>query len=83
VLDNNAKTISLFRTKRKEMRRRRGHGHQYNTLLIPNVMKYTIVQNGRTNTILLFTIEVNRQNSGQKIKRQKDERRSAKHYIEH
>ena len=50
------------------MRRRRGHGHQYNTLLIPNVMKYTIVQDGRTNTILLFTIEVNRQNSGQKIK---------------
>ena len=50
------------------MRRRRGYGHQYNILLIPNVMKYTIVQDGRTNTILLFTIEVNRQNSGQKIK---------------
>jgi hypothetical protein len=50
------------------MRRRRGHGHQYNTLVIPNVMKYTIVQDGRTNTILLFTINVNRQNSGQKTK---------------
>ena len=50
------------------MRRRRGHGHQYNTLVIPNVMKYTIVQDGRTNTILLFTIKVNRQNSGQKTK---------------
>jgi hypothetical protein len=50
------------------MRHRLGHGHQYNILLIPNVMKYTIVQDGRTNKILLFTIKVNRQNSGQKTK---------------